>query len=51
MPKSDAIVSARACCTIDAKQAAHRSALASIKHSNDDKTAINEVINYLINNI
>jgi len=49
-PKSEANVSARACCTIDAKQCAHRSALASIKHSNN-KTAIIEVINYLINNI
>ena len=49
-PKSDANVAARACCTIDAKQAAYRSALASIKHSNN-KTAINEVIHYLINNI
>ena len=50
MPKSDANVSARACCTIDAKQAAHRSALASIAYSNNT-TAMHEVINYLITNI
>ena len=45
--KSKANVSARACCTVDAKQSANRSALASIAYSNN-KTAANEVICYLI---
>jgi hypothetical protein len=49
-PKSEANVSARACCTIDAMQCANRSALASIVYSNN-KIAMNKVINYLINNI
>ena len=47
-PKSDANVSARACCTIDAMQCANRSALASIAYSKNKK-AMHEAIIYLQN--